>query len=314
MRSLLSLGLIAASCLSAQKAPTPVVPAEEITRDQVIGTMNGRNLTVGEFESIISNLSGPARQLAGTNPKEFLQQYAYSLVLMNEAAKMGLDQKSPWKEKLAEYRRQMLIQALVTQKNEDAKVGEAEARKFYEANPNLFREAEVRVIFISRGGYTMSLTQQSPQETTPDGLRRKVDAVIRLLKEGGDFVAAAKKYSDDSAANDRDARLGQPIRGYITTTPQDIREAILNAKAGETVGPLEHASGWYFFRIDSRRTIPFAEARTEAERRLKEQGVNSWLEAQKSKASVSLGDDGFWQAFIAGSKTALEQEAAGGAK
>src|SRR4051794_885906 len=118
MSRLLPLVIFTLSCAFAQgPAATPKAPQGSeiitITPDTVIATVNGRKFTAGEFERMTQNLTPQMRQLAATQPKSFLEQYAYADTLAKEAEKANVAQMSPYRERLEDARRQILAQGLI---------------------------------------------------------------------------------------------------------------------------------------------------------------------------------------------------------
>src|SRR5947209_4033019 len=88
--------LLAATSVFAQGQSTAPQSAETyeitaITPDTVIATLNGRKFTAGELERISQNLNPQLRQMAATQPKAFLEQYAYAELIAKEAEKAKID-------------------------------------------------------------------------------------------------------------------------------------------------------------------------------------------------------------------------------
>jgi parvulin-like peptidyl-prolyl isomerase len=307
--------IFAAFSALAQPVPAPPAGAVEITPGTAVATVNGKKFTAGDLERITKNLTGSARQSAGAEPKSFLEQYAFSERLLAEAEKLKVDQISPWRERLEDARRQILAQALIAWKTEQAKVSPQEVTAYYKANRDSLREAFAKVIFVSRTGYVANIADGATKTTSPEETKAKAEKVAQLARDGRDFVALAKEYSDDRDTVDKGADLPYPVRANSNEIPQNMRNALLAAKVGEVVGPIEHDTGWYIFSVKS-IGIPELDAGVKAdiEKHLKNKMVQNWLAGLKAGVSVSLENQAFWDAFIAANKPPDPQHHEAGSK
>jgi hypothetical protein len=299
MRWLFPFLLVCALSVSAQipaSQPTELVP---ITPDTVVAIVNGQKFTAGDLERITKDLSPQLRALAGSNPKSFLQQYAQTLTFAAEAEKAELQNRAPYRERIVDARNEILAKALVDEYRANLQVTPEEVRKSYETKrPNL-KQARAKVIFISRMSQVSNLGDKSAKVATPEEIKAKVDSVTAAAREGADFAKLAAENSDDRATADKQADLPYPIRADAKNIPVDMRDAVVSAKPGDIVGPLEHATGYYLFRIESIEVPPFEEVRSELEDDLKSGRVQQWLAGLRSKSTVELQNDGFWQTFLA---------------
>ncbi|HYO82279.1 MAG TPA: peptidylprolyl isomerase [Bryobacteraceae bacterium] len=276
-----------------------------MTPDTVIATVNEKPFTVGDLEALAVDLPKDVRDLAGTKPKEFLEQYALSLNLQSEAERRKLPQTPPYRQKLEAARRQILVQGLLEEVRKTAPVDPAALRKTYEERIDDYRQAEARVIFVSRVGYRTSLNGQGAQETTPEQAKARALKAVEELRAGKDFLAAAREYSDDDSSAKKEARFPYPIRAK-GNVPAEIRTAVLAAKEGDIVGPVEHATGWYIFRPDSFSTATFEAIRPELEKELREAALKKFLDEQRARSTAVLKNEPFWTTFLETNKQAMK--------
>ena len=315
MRSTLSLFALIAGCVCAQSVPQKTPDLVEITPDTVIATVNGQKFTSGDLERISQKLDANMRQMAGTKPKEFLEQYALSMTLQDEARKMKLHETSPYKDRIEAAVRQILVNAAITEYRERTPLDPDEVRKVYDADKPGYKQARVKVIFVSREGYTRDLaTGKTTTATTPEDAMAKVAKIARLAREGKDFTALAKEHSDDRSTADESADFPFPIRANSTNVPDEIRRPILAAKAGDIVGPIPHTSGHYLFRVESVEQASFDSVKEEIEKNLRQSLVNNWIYEMQKKSTVTLDHEAFWKTFLAANKAETEKTATGGAK
>jgi parvulin-like peptidyl-prolyl isomerase len=107
-------------------------------------------------------------------------------------------------------------------------------------------------------------------------------------------VQLAKEHSDDASSSDKGADFPDAIRPDSAGVPQHIKEAVLSAKTGEIVGPLEHETGFYIFRIESNEITPFDRAKGEIYNELKQEGLKKWMDEVKSRSTVKIENDAFF--------------------
>jgi hypothetical protein len=288
--------LVVFSCLlngqsASSTTKNPVLP------ETVIATLNGQPLTVAEFEQITTNLVPDMRNLAAAEPKLFLEKYALSLVLASEAEKSKLDQSPVVAGKLRDARRDILARAIYEQKQASIVLTDAQLREHYQRIVKDFRQAKVKMVFVSRASFTMTPgTSQMKMDANAPLAKQKIDAAFAKLKAGGDFAALAKEYSDDgtgAAGGD----LPTPIRANSEHVPLPIRNAILAARPGETVGPIEHEAGFYLFRVESTGTAAFEEVKNDIEKSLRAAALQKWMDSVQAKATVTMDNGPFWKAF-----------------
>ena len=314
MRCTLPLFALIAGCVCAQTVPQKTPDLVEITPDTVIATVNGQKFTSGDLERITQKLDANMRQLAGTKPKEFLEQYALSMTLQDEAKKMKLHEASPYKERIEAAVRQILVNAAITEHRDRTPLDPDEVRKIYDADKPGYKQARAKVIFVSREGYKREMATGKTTATTPEDAIAKMAGVAKLAREGKDFAALAKEHSDDRSTADEGADFPFPIRANSANIPDEIRRPILAAKAGDIVGPIPHTSGYYLFRVESVEQASFDSVKEEIEKNLRQGMVNNWIYEMQKKSTVTLDHEAFWNTFLAANKPETEKPVAGGAK
>jgi parvulin-like peptidyl-prolyl isomerase len=79
------------------------------------------------------------------------------------------------------------------------------------------------------------------------------DAALARLKQGDDFRIVACQYSTDPAARGKAGEVGYVTRGKFLPGAKNIDD-VFKAKAGEVVGPLQSALGWYVVHVNAIRS------------------------------------------------------------
>jgi peptidyl-prolyl cis-trans isomerase D len=108
----------------------------------------------------------------------------------------------------------------------------------------------------------------------------KLTALAERVKKGESFAAVAKE-SDDPIGKARGGDLGWRGHG-ATNLPGDPEKQLFAAKAGDVVGPLKGAGGYYLTKVEDARegTIPFEKVKLE----LAEEKVRAEKAGAESKA------------------------------
>ncbi|MBC7925022.1 MAG: hypothetical protein H7039_05125, partial [Bryobacteraceae bacterium] len=187
MSRTLPLFLLVSSCAFSQQSsgkPPTTAALVENTPETVIAVVNGRNFTVGDLQKMLPSLPQQLKQLVATQPKTALEQYALGESLSREAEKLKLQDTSPYREELENVRRQVLSQAAIRQRASQIQIDPAEISKHYEANQADFRQAQVRIIFVSRGTFTQALSGAPTKPQDPEENKKKAETAAKLALAG----------------------------------------------------------------------------------------------------------------------------------
>ena len=156
-------------CLAAFAGFSQQVPTA-VSSDTVVATVNGQKFTIRDFEQLVANMTPQMREAAMKQPRAVLEQYALFQNILAEAEKSKLDQQSPYKERIDEARRQILVQAQISDKSNSIVVSPEDVKKAYEDNRARYAEARAKVIFISQIKDERSLGRQGSAEARTGGI------------------------------------------------------------------------------------------------------------------------------------------------
>jgi len=167
-------------------------------------------------------------------------------------------------------------------------ISPSEIEKYFEEHPDEFTSKDfVRV---------RSITIKKSDEAREKGLKdedalAKMQAIVKGLKEGGDFAKLAKDNSQD--VNAKEGGLGDWVeRGAMI---ESIDQEIFKLKPGESSEVIETPMGYHLFRCEetragSKRTLE--EVREDIYetlyRQKSETRFNEWLVDLKRKAYISV--------------------------
>src|ERR1700733_1514866 len=129
-------------------APAPAAAAPPLAPDTVVLEANGKKYTKAEMDKLIDSLPPQLQQNARMQPQLFSQLFFYQQ-LAADGEKAGLDKQDPWKSTLEFQRMQTLAQAQLTTHGNLIQVSTEDEKAYYKKNADKYRQAKVRVIYIS---------------------------------------------------------------------------------------------------------------------------------------------------------------------
>jgi len=156
-----------------------------------------------------------------------------------------------WRRWLAdEQRRQLYAQRLIETQRQKGKLRpipptDAQMREFWDQNKNQQPKRPATISF-----------RQIVIRPVPDSAARlrayqKAESLVVELRKGGDFAAAAKRFSGDSASAAQGGELGWFRRGVMVKEFEDVAFRI---RPGEISPPIESPYGFHIINVE--RTQP----------------------------------------------------------
>ena len=272
----IALILILASCCFAQEATAP------LTGETVVVTLNGRKFTADQVRALVAGSPQQVQTYFKQNPRQFLREHAYYLVLMEYAEKNGLDKISPYKEALEFQRMFILTNAALNHRISSINVTAEEQKAYYAANEVQYKEARVRMIYVP-------FSDPSSEETA----KAKGAAIAKRARDGEDFVKIAKETSEDTTG----AGGEFTVRSSSSQPPEQMRKVLLNLKAGDTSDPLRHDNGYYVFRVESSDVLSFDKVRDEIYKQIQNARFSEWQQQGRSQTSVQFDNEAFFQSI-----------------
>jgi hypothetical protein len=276
------------ACAWAQPTPIPETPPA----DPVIAEINGRKITRNEYKKILEAQDGAMRSMAESQPKAFLEQYALYEGVLAAAEKAGLDKQSPFKEKIAMARRQILVAGLIDARHKTFNPSGEEIQAYYDKNKDLFRQVMVRVIFLSRISETRNLSDGTVLKAlTPEEIQLRAEKAAKAARAGEDFAKVAKEYSDDQDSAAKGGEFPHPIRPNSNNVPLNIRQALFLSKTGDIVGPITHDTGFYIFKVESIGQATLDQVKEDLVKEMRDSSLKTWLDDFKKSSALSIPDE-----------------------
>jgi peptidyl-prolyl cis-trans isomerase C len=223
-------------------------------------------------EAVAQGLVGEGEPLDVTSDlfRRVLDEVVDQKLLAREAERRGLDNSALAQRRLKATQERILGDMLV--ENEvNGRINDQAVQTLYQEQLRLARTSEeIRVRLI--------LSRTKPE----------ADAVLGILAQGAQFGAVAQERSTDEATRFSGGDLGYST---IDVMPQAYANALRDAPAGSTVGPIQTDGGWAVLRVEDRRkeSPPTLEqARPQIVRYLTYEGVRQLLEQLRGRAKVDI--------------------------
>ena len=213
---------------------------------KVLATVNGAKITSEDFDREVKALPEYIRAMADTpqGKKEMIDTLVMRELILQQAAKDGVDKGKDIEEKLAELKKRIIVDTYLKKKVEtESKISDEELKKFYEQNLDKFKAGEQ-----IRASHILVKSEQEAQ------------AILDQLKKGGNFEELAKtKSADSSAAKGGD--LGWFGKGNMVPA---FEKAAMSLKEGQLSGIVKSDFGYHIIKLTGKRaagTRPFDEVK-----------------------------------------------------
>lgn len=135
------------------------------------------------------------------------------------------------------------------------------------------------------------------EKAPPEQAQKAMEKALKVLyeaRQGKDFAALAREFSEDPAAAKDSGSLGTFKRGEMLP---ELEKALLPLKSGEVGELVATPSGLHIVRLDDRsqtRYKPFdnvkADIREQLYRKMQDERFQAWLSELRAKATIIIKD------------------------
>lgn len=206
-------------------------PADE----EVLFTVDGKDVTVGEFRYIYSKTNPESADFSEASLREYLDLYERFKLKVARAYEMGLDTIVALQNELAGYRRQLADNYLIDRSVTDQLVEELYERQQEDVD------------------FSHLLIAVAPTAEPQDTLVafRQAQELARQLKPRN-FAEMVQASSDDTYSKDRGGRIGF-ISAPMPAGFYDLESLLYGAEVGRVVGPVRSKAGYHLVLVHERR-------------------------------------------------------------
>lgn len=238
-------------------------------QNNVVARVNGVAIPQAHLELLVKNLVSQGRTDSPEMREALKQQMINRELMIQEAARRGLEKQSEIAARLIFARQDVLSTAYVQETFKTHPVTDEALRKEYERIKAQLgaREFKARHILVAK--------------------EDEAKEIIALIRKGGNFEKLAAERSNDpgSKVNGGDLDWGPPGR-YV----KPFADALLKLKKGQvTDAPVQTQFGWHVIRVDDERAtrIPgFDEAKPQLQQMLQGQIMEKAVADLRAKAKI----------------------------
>lgn len=242
--------------------------------DPVIMTINGKEITRGEFEYSYNKNGGIDGAVEQKSVEEYVDMFVnYKLkVIAAEAACM--DTLTSFKKEFKQYRDMQLTPYMV-----DSMFIDSVARSLYQRTLDQLKGQD-----MLRVAHVLVMLKQDASEQERKQAQQKADSIYALLQGGADFATLAKQHSDDKGSAMRGGEL--PFIGPGMTL-KEFEEAAYSLKVGDISSPVLSPVGYHVIKMLERKQLePYAQLRQNIIESLKRQNIEEISAEQRIKKMV----------------------------
>lgn len=179
----------------------------------------------------------------------------------------------------------LMIQQVIEQEvGKDVTITDAEAREFYESNPEMFQQPEK-----VRASHILIKAKPDAKQSEKDAARKKLEGIQEKVKAGEDFGKLAKTHSEGPSGT-KGGDLGFFGRGQMVKPFEDVAFAL---KTGEVSDIVETRFGYHLIKGTDKQkagSVPYEEVEDRLKDYLKEQKVQkqvaAYIETLKADAKI----------------------------
>jgi len=278
---------------------------------RIVAMIDGKQITAQQALDMIKPVRPEDRKRFEGNLSMLVQQLYMQREFADEAAKLNLDQQSPWKEQLQMARANILAQAYLNRvTNSTTTAAPAEdPKQYYDAHPDEFEQVKLSGIFVAFNAPGTPAANANAARTEQQA-RDKANDLEKKIKGGADFASLARSDSDDKRSGPAGGEIGTFLTG-ASNLPADIKTVITKLQPAQVSDPIRLAGGFYILKIDSRTKMPFDQARTQILEKWKNEKSQAALKQEFDKYKIQVQDPDFFNASNgpAGKIPSLQQPA-----
>ena len=196
--------------------------------DEVLFTVDGKPVTVGEFRYIYTKTNGEEATFSRESIMEYLDLYERFKLKVARARDMGLDTVVALQNELEGYRKQLADNYLIDREVTDPLVEQLYGRQQEDVDFShiLFR------LPSDRPEDTLAVYQRAQQ--------------IKDQLTVANFAQQAQQLSEDTYSKEQGGRIGY-VSAPLPPGMHQLEEALWSAKEGEVYGPVRTAAGYHLF-------------------------------------------------------------------
>lgn len=290
---LLCLGTLAMILVFALIPIQAEEKANDSYDDVVVAKVGDKEVKYGDLNKWIKMMP-PSYQSMFNDPeqmKKLLDRQINNILFSDEAIRLKLDQKPDVKDKIEEFTKGILMQALVEEKvNSSIAASDKEVEEYYSSHPDEFSIPEkIKVSYI------LIKVDPEEQKEVKDEKKAKAEEIVAKARGGEDFSALAKQYSEDTNTKNKGGTLPFFAKG---SKDPEFEKAAFSLKKDEISDPILTNMGYNIIKLTDKKeggTKSLKEASNKIRNKLNQKNRNDAIENLlndlKAKSKVVIYED-----------------------
>lgn len=263
---------------------------KKIDMNAVAAKYQGGQITMGEFTKFLKfmTLVNPNYAQYENDPRfeEYMLNQLIGFKILSSRMDTATSEKLPGlvSERLEQQKQNLLYSgsgSTFDAQLSKAGLTEAEFKGFIELNVASEQTISAKVSASSAGiqkasvrHILISFTDEQGKERAKEEVNKKVQEVTAKLKNGGDFAALAKQYSEDPGSKDNGGL-------YADANPNDwvepFKKAALELELNKISEPVETSYGYHIMRVEARSVQPFDKLESYEKQQLVDQAYDQFM-------------------------------------
>jgi len=216
---------------------------------KVVARIGDRVYTAEDFQRWMELNPEDRQQAVAADDKRkagMLNQIITNMVIADIARKQEFDRKPDIMEKIKYVINGFLTLEYIEQVvAAEVSLTEEEIKNYYEENIARFSKLEE-----VRARYIMIKIDTEMDNSAKQDARKKAEEILTRVRNGGDFAALAKEYSEDQASRNRGGYMGWFGRGSMLP---EFEAAAFALQSGETSEIVATSRGYYLIKVEERK-------------------------------------------------------------
>lgn len=241
-------------------AQSPLPP--RTPNDKIVAKIDGKDVTAGEVYAALTAMPPQFVQMYNQNPKYAIQQLFMMRYLAAEGEKLGLGERSPYKEQLEAERANVLASALLGYQQDHVAVPDESVQKYYDEHKDQYQQAKIRAIVVRFKPVVdpkASVDERARVDVenqifnvhrSEEEARAVAAEITGKLKDGADFAKLVLDYSDDAGSKAKGGDFG--VVDVNSKHLDEIKQAVARLKAGEISAPVRTSNAYFVIRVDEK--------------------------------------------------------------
>ncbi|MDD4879620.1 MAG: peptidylprolyl isomerase [Candidatus Omnitrophica bacterium] len=215
------------------KAAAPTASSAAAKSGKVVAEIGNEKITLDDVNDMMKAVPEQYQAVAQTHKDMLLDSMINQKLLYAEASKLNFDRDPGVQKQLDDIKKEIIIKAYLKKEIEEkVKVTDEDAKKYYDANKDKFKEPEkIKVSHI-----------------LVDSEAEAKD-ILAKLKGGADFAALAKEKSKDPS-KDKGGEVGLLSKGQ---TVPEFEQAAFALQPGQLSGVVKTQFGYHIIKVDEKQ-------------------------------------------------------------